>query len=50
MPRKEYERKISEVFDHPAEAAGVDLKLRENRWLGLLNKATENRTGKIKTA
>jgi transposase-like protein len=27
----------------PAEAAGVDLKLRENRWLGLVSKAKENR-------
>jgi hypothetical protein len=26
----------------PAEIAGVDLKLGENRWLGLVKKATEN--------
>jgi hypothetical protein len=29
----------------PAEVAGVDLKLGENKWLGLLKKAIENVKG-----
>jgi len=29
----------------PAEVAGVDLELGENKWLGLLKKAMENAKG-----
>jgi hypothetical protein len=29
----------------PAQVAGIDLKLRENKWLGLVKKAVENRKG-----